>query len=139
MLIWVQLIGINYFTEFCCFLMVDFLVAFLAGLGAIFFEIPGLSLAVSDMFVLLMSGLILYEISNIIHAGKTNYIMATVTLFVSIFNLFTSLLHLLGFMNGEQFQSSKIRNWGNPSISSLGHMRNYLKDYMLNNIDIYEE
>ena len=83
------------------FLMVGILVAFLAGLGAIFFEMPGLSLAVSAMFVLLMSGLILYETSNIIHGGETNYIMATVTLFVSIFNLFTSLLHLLGFAGGD--------------------------------------
>jgi len=83
------------------FLMTGILVAFLAGLGAVFFEMPGLSLAVSAMFVLLMSGLILYETSNIIHGGENNYIMATVTLFVSIFNLFTSLLHLLGFMNGE--------------------------------------
>lgn len=83
------------------FLMVGILVAFLAGLGAVFFEMPGLSLAVSAMFVLLMSGLILYETSNIIHGGETNYIMATVTLFVSIFNLFTSLLHLLGFMNSQ--------------------------------------
>jgi modulator of FtsH protease len=84
------------------FLMVGIVVAFLVGLGAMFFEIPSLSLAVSAMFVLLMSGLILYETSNIIHGGETNYIMATVTLFVSIFNLFTSLLHLLGFMNGEE-------------------------------------
>jgi modulator of FtsH protease len=84
------------------FLMVGILVAFMAGLGAVFFEIPGLSLAVSSMFVLLMAGLILYETSNIIHGGETNYIMATVTLFVAIFNLFTSLLHLLGFMNGEE-------------------------------------
>jgi modulator of FtsH protease len=84
------------------FLMVGILVAFIAGLGAVFFEIPGLSLAVSSMFVLLMAGLILYETSNIIHGGETNYIMATVTLFVAIFNLFTSLLHLLGFMNGEE-------------------------------------
>jgi len=84
------------------FLMVGILVAFMAGLGAMFFEMPGLSLAVSSMFVLLMAGLILYEISNIIHGGETNYIMATVTLYVSIFNLFTSLLHLLGFMNGEE-------------------------------------
>ena len=84
------------------FLMVGILVAFLAGLGAVFFQMPGLSLAVSSMFVLLMSGLILYETSNIIHGGETNYIMATVTLFVSIFNLFTSLLHLLGFMNGQE-------------------------------------
>jgi modulator of FtsH protease len=83
------------------FLMVGILVAFLAGLGAIFFEMPGLSLAVSAMFVLLMSGLILYETSNIIHGGETNYIMATVTLFVSIFNLFTSLLHLLGFASND--------------------------------------
>jgi len=84
------------------FLMVGILVAFLAGLGAVFFEMPGLSLAVSAMFVLLMAGLILYETSNIIHGGETNYIMATVTLYVSIFNLFTSLLHLLGFMNNNE-------------------------------------
>jgi modulator of FtsH protease len=84
------------------FLMIGILVAFMAGLGAVFFNIPGLSLAVSSMFVLLMAGLILYETSNIIHGGETNYIMATVTLFVAIFNLFTSLLHLLGFMNNDQ-------------------------------------
>lgn len=83
------------------FLFVGILVAFIAGLGAIFFQIPALSLTVSAAFVLLMSGLILYETSNIIHGGETNYIMATVTLFVSIFNLFTSLLHLLGFMNSD--------------------------------------
>jgi len=84
------------------FLMVGIILGFLAGLGAIFFEMPALSLTVSAVFVLLMAGLILYETSNIIHGGETNYIMATVTLYVSIFNLFTSLLHLLGFMNGEQ-------------------------------------
>lgn len=83
------------------FLMVGILVAFLAGLGAIFFEMPMLSLAVSAMFVLLMSGLILFETSNIIRGGETNYIMATVTLFVAIFNLFTSLLHLLGFASND--------------------------------------
>lgn len=83
------------------FLTVGILVAFLAGLGAIFFEMPGLSLAVSAMFVLLMSGLILYETSSIIHGGETNYVMATVTLFVSIFNLFTSLLQLLGFASNN--------------------------------------
>ena len=83
------------------FLIVGILVAFLAGLGAIFFSIPALSLTVSAAFVLLMSGLILYETSNIIHGGETNYIMATVSLFVSIFNLFTSLLHLLGFANSD--------------------------------------
>ena len=83
------------------FLMVGILVAFLAGLGAVFFAMPGLSLAVSSMFVLLMAGLILYQTSEIIHGGETNYIMATVTLYVSIFNLFTSLLHLLGFTSSN--------------------------------------
>ncbi len=83
------------------FLTVGVLVAFLAGLAAIFFEIPALSLTVSAAFVLLASGLILWETSNIIHGGETNYVMATVSLFVSIFNLFTSLLQLLGFTNSS--------------------------------------
>ncbi|MDO9219667.1 MAG: Bax inhibitor-1/YccA family protein [Thiobacillus sp.] len=83
------------------FLAVGILVGFLASIGAFFFELPGLSLAVSAMFVLLMSGLILYQTSEIIHGGETNYIMATVTLFVAIFNLFTSLLQLLGFANSS--------------------------------------
>ena len=84
------------------FLMVGILVAFLAGLAAVFFDLSGLSLAVSAMFVLLMSGLILYETSNIIHGGETNYIMATVTLYVAIYNLFTSLLHLLGALGSQE-------------------------------------
>ena len=83
------------------FLMVGILVAFLAGLGAVLFQLPVLALAVSAMFVLLMAGLILYQTSEIIHGGETNYIMATVTLYVAIFNLLTSLLHLIGFMSGE--------------------------------------
>lgn len=83
------------------FLMVGILVAFLAGLGAFFFNMQGLSLAVSAMFVLLMSGLILYQTSELIHGGETNYILATVTLYVSIYNLFTSLLHLLGAFSGD--------------------------------------
>ena len=83
------------------FLAVGILVAVLAGLGAIFFEVPALSLTVSAAFVLLMSGLILYETSNIVNGGETNYVMATVTLVVSLFNLFTSLLHLLGFANSD--------------------------------------
>lgn len=90
------------FSFMGAFLLVGILVAFVAGLGAIFFAMPALSLAVSAMFVLLMSGLILYETSNIIHGGETNYVMATVSLYVSMFNLFTSLLHLLGFMNSDE-------------------------------------
>ena len=83
------------------FLMVGILVAFLAGIGALIFSIPALALAVSAMFILLMAGLILYQTSEIIHGGETNYIMATVGLYISIYNLFTSLLHLLGVFSGE--------------------------------------
>lgn len=82
-------------------LFVGILVAFLAGLVAVLFSIPALSLAVSAMFVMLMSGLILYQTSEIIHGGETNYIMATVTLYMTIYNLFTSLLHLLGIFGDE--------------------------------------
>lgn len=84
------------------FLFVGILVAFLTGLAAIFLDLGTLSLAVSAMFVLLMSGLILYETSSIIHGGETNYIMATVSLYVAIFNLFTSLLQLLGFASSNE-------------------------------------
>ncbi len=83
------------------FLAVGVMVAFLAGLVAVFFSLPGLALAVSSMFVLLMAGLILYQTSELIHGGETNYIMATVGLYVSIYNLFTSLLHLLGVFGGD--------------------------------------
>ena len=84
------------FSFMAGFLFAGILIAFLAGLGAAVFHIPALSLAVSAMFVLLMSGLILFETSQIIHGGETNYIMATITLFVAIYNLFLSLLQLLG-------------------------------------------
>jgi len=89
------------FSFMGAFLMVGILVAFLAGLAAMFFSMPGLSLAVAAMFVLLMSGLILYETSQIIHGGESNYIMATVSLYVSIYNLFLSLLQLLGAFSGD--------------------------------------
>jgi modulator of FtsH protease len=83
------------------FLMIGILVAFLAGIASMFLSMPGLSLAVSAMFVVLMSGLILYQTSQIIHGGETNYIMATVTLYISIYNLFLSLLQLLGAFSGD--------------------------------------
>ncbi|HYR24782.1 MAG TPA: Bax inhibitor-1/YccA family protein [Aquabacterium sp.] len=78
------------------FLMIGMLVAMALGLGAIFFEIPALSLAVSGLVVMLMSGMILFETGRIVNGGETNYVMATVSLFVSVYNLFTSLLMLFG-------------------------------------------
>ncbi len=89
------------FSFMGAFLMVGILVAFLAGIATLFIHLPALSLAVSAMFVLLMSGLILYQTSAIVHGGETNYIMATVTLYVSIYNLFLSLLQLLTAFSGD--------------------------------------
>ncbi len=79
------------------FLFAGMVIALLAGLGAVFLQIPALGLAVSAMVALLSAGLILFETSRIVNGGETNYVMATVGLFVSIFNLFTSLLSLFGF------------------------------------------
>ena len=83
------------------FLTAGIIVAFLAGIATYFFNIPTLSLTVSAAFILLMSGLILFETSSIIRGGETNYIMATVTLYISIYNLFLSLLQILGVFSGE--------------------------------------
>lgn len=83
------------------FLTVGILAAFVLGLVAMFFHLQTLSLAVSGMFVLAMGGFILYETSSILRGEQTNYIIATVSLYVSIYNLFTSLLHLLGFASSR--------------------------------------
>ena len=83
------------------FLMAGILVGFLLGLGAYFLQMPGLALVVSAMFVMLMAGLILFQTSSIVNGGETNYIMATVTLYVALFNLFTSLLHILGVFGDD--------------------------------------
>ena len=82
-------------------LFTGILVAFLVGLCAIIINIPALSMAVSAMFVLLMSALILYQTSQIINGGERNYIMATVTLYVAIYNLFLILLQLLGIFSSD--------------------------------------
>lgn len=84
------------------FLFAGMVVALLAGLGAVFFAMPALGLAVSAMVALLSAGLILFETSRIVNGGETNYVLATVGLYVSIFNLFTSLLSLFGFGGSDE-------------------------------------
>jgi modulator of FtsH protease len=90
------------FTFLGGFVMVGMLVIFLAFLANFFLQIPALSLALSAAVILLMSAFILWETSNIIHGGETNYIMATVSLYVSIYNIFVNLLMLLGVFGGEE-------------------------------------
>jgi modulator of FtsH protease len=83
-------------------LMVGMLVALALGVGAVLFEIPALSLAVSAMVVLLMCGMILFETQRIVNGGETNYILATVGLFATIYNLFSSLLMLFGIGGSDE-------------------------------------
>ncbi len=90
------------FSFMAGFLMVGMIVAFLGSLAALFFHIPVLMLAVSAAFVLLSSGLILFQTSQIILGGERNYIMATITIYVSLYNLFISLLNLFGALNDRR-------------------------------------
>lgn len=83
------------------FLFVGVMVALLAMIAGIFIQIPALQLAISAAFILISSGLILLQTSAIIHEGETNYITATVGLFVSIYNLFISLLNILSAFSGR--------------------------------------
>jgi len=84
------------------FLFVAIMAAVLAMVANLFFQIPALQLAISAAFVLISSGLILVQTSQIINGGETNYISATVSLFVSIYNLFLSLLNILSAFSGRE-------------------------------------
>ncbi len=83
------------------FLMVGLIIAILAMVANLFFQIPALSLALSGAIILIMSGFILFDTSRIIHGGETNYINATVSLYLSIYNIFVSLLQILGIFGGD--------------------------------------
>jgi modulator of FtsH protease len=89
------------------FLVIGVLVAFIAGIVSLVaalvgYPMPALALTVSAMFAFLMCGMILWQTSEIVNGGETNYVLATVGLYVTIYNLFTSLLHLLGAFMGER-------------------------------------
>ena len=81
--------------------MVGLIVIFGGIILNLFMQIPAMSLAISAGLILLMSGFILFDTSRIINGGETNYIRATVSLFINIFNIFTSLLHILGVMGDD--------------------------------------
>lgn len=79
------------------FLFIGMIVVLLAVLANIFFAMPAVTLAINAAVIFIMSGFILYDTSRIIHGGETNYVLATVGLYLSVYNIFTSLLSLLGF------------------------------------------
>ena len=83
------------------FLFTGMLIAIVAIIANIFLQIPALSLAISSVVILLMSGFILFDTSRIVNGGERNYIMATISLYLSIFNIFIHLLHILGSLTGR--------------------------------------
>lgn len=83
------------------FLMVGFLMVLLAAVANIFLQIPAMSLAISAVVIMIMSGFILYDTSRIVNGGETNYVLATIGLYMTIFNIFVSLLQILGIMGND--------------------------------------
>jgi len=84
------------------FLMVGIILLIVASLANLFFQIPALQLALSGVAVLLFSGFILYDVSRIVNGGETNYVMATLAIYLDIYNLFVNLLQLLMALMGER-------------------------------------
>ena len=83
------------------FLFTGFVVVLVAAIANIFLQIPVLSLVISAVVILIMSGFILFDTSRMVNGGETNYVLATVSLYLAIFNIFINLLHLLGFARGD--------------------------------------
>jgi modulator of FtsH protease len=84
------------------FLFVGLILLIVASLANLFFQVPAVSLTVSSIAVLLFSAYLLFDVSRIVNGGETNYVMATLSIFLSLYNLFTSLLHLLMAFSGER-------------------------------------
>jgi modulator of FtsH protease len=84
------------------FLFIGLIMILVASLANIFFQIPALSLAISAIAVMIFSAYILYDVSQIVHGGETNYVMATLSLYMNIYNLFINLLSLLMAFSGER-------------------------------------
>ena len=84
------------------FLFIGLILLIVASLANIFFQIPALSLTISAIAVMIFSAYILYDVSQIVHGGETNYVMATLGLYLNIYNLFINLLNLLMAFSGER-------------------------------------
>lgn len=90
------------FTFLGNFLFIGLILLILASLANLFFQVPAASLAISAVAVLIFSGFILFDVSRIVQGGETNYIMATLALYLDIYNLFVNLLQLLMALSGER-------------------------------------
>ncbi|MBC7757133.1 MAG: Bax inhibitor-1/YccA family protein [Bdellovibrio sp.] len=83
------------------FLSIGVMVVFIAIIANIFLHLPAFSIAISSIFVMISSAFIMYEVNQIVRGGETNYVMATLSLFISIYNIFTSLLNILMSFSGR--------------------------------------
>ena len=84
------------------FLFIGLILLIVASLANLFFQIPALALTISAIAVMIFSAYILFDVSRIVHGGETNYVMATLTLYMNIYNLFINLLQLLMAFSGER-------------------------------------
>ena len=84
------------------FLFIGLVLLVVASLANLFFQVPALSLTISAIAVLLFSAYLLYDISNIVNGGETNYVMATLNIFLNLYNIFISLLNLLMAFSGQR-------------------------------------
>ena len=84
------------------FLMVGLILVIVAGLANLYFQIPALSLAISGVSVLIFSAYILYDVNQIVRGGQTNYVMATLSLYLDVYNLFVNLLNILLALLGNR-------------------------------------
>jgi len=89
------------FSSMGRFLLVGFIVIMLAVVANVFFQIPALALTILVAFIIFSSMIILYQVNAIVRGGETNYVSATLTLYVAIYNIFSSLLQLLGIFGGD--------------------------------------
>jgi modulator of FtsH protease len=84
------------------FLFIGLILLIVASLANLFFQIPALALTLSAVAVLIFSGFLLYDVSRVVNGGETNYVMATLAIYLDIYNLFVNLLHLLMAFMGER-------------------------------------
>ncbi|MGH8711485.1 MAG: Bax inhibitor-1 family protein, partial [Burkholderiales bacterium] len=84
------------------FLLVGLILLFIASIANLFFQIPAASMTLSTLIILLFSGYILYDVSRIVHGGETNYVMATLKIYLDIYNIFINLLNLLLAFSGQR-------------------------------------
>ncbi len=90
------------FSNIGKFLFIGLILAIVASLANMYFQIPAVSLAISAVSVLIFSGYILYDVNQIVRGGQTNYIMATLSLYLDIYNIFVNLLNIFTSLLGNR-------------------------------------